>query len=86
MAQDNGLALRTGTKPAHTRKSVVLPAPFGPRSKHDLATFDGEVSTGECGEAAEQADGRTEEHDGVHDGRGTVPRAALLSHKPVSTL
>ena len=86
MAQHNGLALRHGHQTRAHPQERRLARAIRSAEQHDLATFDGEVGTGECGEAAEQADGRTEEHDGVHDGRGTVPRAALLSHKPVSTL
>ena len=47
---------RSGADPAHSRSSVVLPAPFGPAQQHDLPGVDRQRRPGQRGEAAEHGD------------------------------
>ena len=54
---------RSGSSPAHSRSSVVLPAPFAPDEQHDLARLDVEIGACERGESPEHANGRPKVHD-----------------------
>ena len=58
----------SGSSPAHTRSSVVLPAPFGPAQEDDLAELDLQADPGKGGE-------RAEHHDGVVQLDDAVPRS-----------
>ena len=46
----------SGSSPAQSRSSVVLPAPFGPLQQHDLAASHGQRRAGQHREAAEHGD------------------------------
>ena len=40
------------SRPSASRSSVVLPPPFGPGDRHELALLDAQVDAGEHGPAA----------------------------------
>ena len=56
----------TGKSPAHARKRLVLPAPFGAHDHHDLSLVEREIDPGEGGEAAGERDRGTEENNWGH--------------------